>query len=264
MFHGDSEKALWYLNRNLVEVVSQQPPVLRFRFQPGGAGHAGDEYYLTGKHNRCVVCGSAEGLNRHHVVPSVYRRHLPVEVKDHSHHDVLLLCLACHEKYERHADQLKARLGEEFGIPLHGLRSERDRERGRAIKLAIALIRHGEKIPPARRDEMLRILGDWLGHWPVGDTEVETVARLESDAESGEMIEHGRQVITNTPDVQAFIRRWREHFLSTMQPQFLPEHWDVDRPACRTSAESEESPDDPDGSAGAYNGEDQEPRERQP
>jgi hypothetical protein len=113
MFHGDDSRALWYLNRGLVEVVSQDPPVLRFQFTPGGPGHAGDDYYLTGKVNRCVVCGAEGGLNRHHAVPSVYRRHLPPEVKDHSHHDVLLLCLACHEKYEREADRLKAELGEE-------------------------------------------------------------------------------------------------------------------------------------------------------
>src|SRR5439155_14096533 len=46
MFHGDHEKALWYLNRGLVSVVGASPPVLRFEFAPGGPGHAGDEYYL--------------------------------------------------------------------------------------------------------------------------------------------------------------------------------------------------------------------------
>src|SRR3954454_8094709 len=58
IFHGDHEKALWYLNRDLVEIVSAAPPVLRFKFRPGGPGHAGDDYYLTGKENHCVVCGA--------------------------------------------------------------------------------------------------------------------------------------------------------------------------------------------------------------
>jgi hypothetical protein len=232
MFHGDSEKALWYLNRGLVEVVSESPPVLRFRFAPGGPGHAGDDYYLAGMVNRCVVCGAVEGLNRHHVIPSVYRRHLPRTVKDHSHHDVLLLCLTCHEKYESAANELKAELGQEVGVPLHGLRGERDRDRGRAIKYAIALIRHGKQIPEARQEEMRRAIAAWTGQWPLSDPDVEQVARLGFD-EDGEMVEHGRQVIAQTADVQTFIRRWREHFLRTMQPRFLPEHWDVDRPASR-------------------------------
>jgi hypothetical protein len=233
MFHGDAEKALWYLNRGLVEVVSRAPPVLRFRFVPGGPGHAGDDYYLAGKANRCVVCGAGDGLNRHHVVPSVYRRHLPREVKDHSHHDVLLLCLECHERYEAAADQLKMQFGAESGVPLHGLRGERDRDRGQAVKLALALVRYGEQIPPARQDEMRRLIGEWAGRWPLSDADVAAVAGLAAGDADGAVIEHGQSVVARTEDVQAFIRRWREHFLNVMQPRFLPAHWDVDRPAQR-------------------------------
>jgi hypothetical protein len=235
MFHGDDEKALWYLTRGLVEVVSRDPPVLRFRFEPGGRGHAGDDYYLAGKVNRCVVCGVEEGLNRHHVVPSVYRRHLPAQVKDHSHHDVLLLCLACHEKYEEEANRLKAELGEEHGVPLHGLHGERDRERNKAVKLALALVRQGERIPAARQEEMRRLIGAWAGR-EVGAAEVAAIAALAFD-EDGDTLEHGRHVVAQTADVQGFVRRWREHFVRTMQPRYLPEHWDVDRPARRGEAE---------------------------
>jgi hypothetical protein len=240
MFHGDSEKALWYLNRGLVEVVSRSPPVLRFRFAPGGPGHAGDDYYLTGKVNRCVVCGAVEGLNRHHVIPSVYRRHLPTVVKDHSHHDVLLLCLACHEKYEAAADELKAELGAEVGVPLHGLRSERDPERNQAIKSAIALVRHGKHIPEARKEELRQAIGAWTGRWPVSDADVVEVAVLGLD-EKGEVIEHGQRVVEQTADMQGFVRRWREHFLRTMRPRFLPAHWDVDRPARRGQRDTDEA-----------------------
>jgi exonuclease 3'-5' domain-containing protein 2 len=228
MFHTDAEKALWYLNRGLVEVISREPPVLRFRFAPGGAGHAGDAFYLSGKENRCVVCGVTEGLNRHHIVPSVYRRHLPAEVKEHAHHDVVLLCLACHERYEREADVLKAELGRECGVPPHGLRGERDRRQGQAVALARSLRRDGERIPAGRREEMLRVIGEWAGKWPLQEADVEAVAQLDHSPEEG-AIEHGQQVVARVPDVQAFVRRWREHFLRVMQPCFLSEHWDVNR-----------------------------------
>jgi hypothetical protein len=228
MFHGDAEKALWYLNRGLVEVVSPDPPTLRFVFTPGGHGHAGDAFYLAGKENRCVVCGSTEGLNRHHVVPSVYRRHLPTEVKEHAHHDVVLLCLACHERYEREADALKAELGRECGVPPHGLRGEADRVRDRAVRFARTL-RHEVRIPLARRTQMLRVIGEWAGKWPLDDADVEAIARLEPGPEVG-AVEHGPRVVAAAGDVQAFVRRWREHFLRSMRPRFLPEHWDIDRP----------------------------------
>ena len=229
MFHGDGEKALWYLNRGLVEVVRQQPPVLRFRFAPGGPGHVGDAFYLAGKVNRCVVCGAAAGLSRHHIVPSVYRRHLPRAVKEHAHHDVVLLCLDCHEQYERAADQLKEELGRESGVPLHGLRGEQDRKRGRALGFARALLRDGDRIPPGRRAEMRRAIEEWVGRSPVSEADVESLAHLEVGPEA-RVVEHGRHVVTQTTDVQGFVRRWREHFLAAMRPRFLPEHWDVDRP----------------------------------
>jgi len=29
------------------------------------------------------------------------------------------------------------------------------------------------------------------------------------------------------------VKMWRAHFIETMDPQFLPEHWSVDRPIVR-------------------------------
>lgn len=234
MFHGDAEKALWYLNRGLVEVVGTDPPVLRFRFAPGGPGHAGDAFYLGGKEDRCVVCGATQGLNRHHVVPSVYRRHLPREMKEHSHHDVVLLCLECHERYEREADDLKAELGRECGVPPHGLRGETDRARKRATQFAATLLRDRGRIPAARRDEMLRAVGAWLKKWPIDDADLATVASAGLGGEQG-AVEHGPQVVAAAGDLQAFVRRWRAHFLRVMGPRHLPPLWDVDRPAGRPS-----------------------------
>ena len=45
-------------------------------------------------------------------------RHFPAELKDHMSHDVLLLCVSCHQLASLHSDQLKARLAEEYGAPL--------------------------------------------------------------------------------------------------------------------------------------------------
>lgn len=49
--------------------MDDNPPTIRLKFQPNGLGHAGDSYYLTEKKNECVVCGIAEKLARHWVVP---------------------------------------------------------------------------------------------------------------------------------------------------------------------------------------------------
>jgi len=46
----------------------------------------------------------------------VYRHHLPRPLKAHLSHDVLLLCHACHERYEQHADRLKAEIAAKMGV----------------------------------------------------------------------------------------------------------------------------------------------------
>jgi hypothetical protein len=123
---------------------------------------------------------------------------------------------------------LKADLGRECGVPPHGLRGEADRDRDRAIRFARTLRHEGDRIPLQRREQMLRAIGEWAGKWPLDDADVEAVARLGPGSEGG-AVEHGPRVVAAAGDVQAFVRRWREHFLRAMRPRFLPEHWDLDR-----------------------------------
>ena len=55
------------------------------------------EFYTVEKSNRCVACGEEGHFLRYRVVPSCYRRAMPVRLKSHRSHDVVLLCVACHE-----------------------------------------------------------------------------------------------------------------------------------------------------------------------
>ena len=85
---------------------------------------------------------------------------------------------------------------------------------------------------------MHRLIGEWLKRWPLTDSDIEGVAR-EGAGPDGELFERGQQVIAQMEAVQAFMRRWREHFLKTMQPKFLPRHWEVDKPALRAGGNRE-------------------------
>jgi len=40
------------------------------------------------------------GLTRHHVIPREYRQWFPAHMKRHNSHDIVLMCLPCHNKYE--------------------------------------------------------------------------------------------------------------------------------------------------------------------
>lgn len=136
MFHCNSQRALWYLNRDLADVIDVNPPTLRLKFQPGGVGHVGDKYYLTEKRNCCVVCGSAKDLSRHHVMPRVFRSYFPEEIKDHNYHDVLLLCLQCHIRYEKDASDHKQEICDELGISMNHCWQTYLPDLGEAVKAA--------------------------------------------------------------------------------------------------------------------------------
>jgi hypothetical protein len=40
---------------------------------------------------------------------------------------------------------------------------------------------------------------------------------------------HGEAVIAAFGDLQAFVERWRRHFVEVMKPSYMPENWRVDR-----------------------------------
>lgn len=54
-----------------------------------------------------------------------YRRYFPVELKSHRSHDVVLLCIDCHERAHVAAERLMRRLATEHGVPLHQTRGPR-------------------------------------------------------------------------------------------------------------------------------------------
>jgi hypothetical protein len=99
----DVKKAKWYVLKGLGEYVDESKTSVRLKFEPAGRpeGPAGD-YYLTEKCNRCVVCGKTESYLRKYIVPHEYRKYFPEVMRDHQSHDILLLCVNCHQKSNLH------------------------------------------------------------------------------------------------------------------------------------------------------------------
>jgi len=221
IFYCSSRRAQWYLNRNLATVITQDPLEIQLTFETKGMGNAGDKFYLQHRKNLCVVCGTGEGLTRHHVVPFCYRKHLPDDIKDHSFHDILLLCITCHDNYERHAHQLKIKLGQEYGVPIDGVSDKEGHDKYKARGYAYALIRHSEEIPVERQVAMLQYIVDVMG-----SDDIESISKTYPELNGKTQ---GELIVARLTDLNAFLRLWRKHFVETMNPKFLPEHWSVER-----------------------------------
>jgi len=118
----DKKRLLWYIRKGLAEEVDpgKEPLTVRLLFehkdddQRAGQG----EFYSSKRSNTCVSCGAGKHYLRYRVVPVCYRRALPERLKSHRSHDVLLLCVGCHEVAQRAAERMKREISSEYGVPL--------------------------------------------------------------------------------------------------------------------------------------------------
>lgn len=221
------KKVQWYLDRDMADLVSENPTTIRLRFEPRGRKGVNDPFNLIGKPNLCVVCGSTENLTRHHVIPHCIVKHMPLEYKCHNSHDVVPLCVACHSLYEDKSYEKKKQLADEAGISVHGHSMEELKKSYRLRSLSTAVALHGDKMPPERRVELLEAIKEIHGYEP--DMEEIVKLSLMDPKEEVNYIPFGEVVVGLVDDFNEFARSWRQHFLDVMQPKFMIEHWRVDR-----------------------------------
>lgn len=212
----------WYVERGLAKVVSDDPYTIQLLFEPNGLGNYKDEYYLAEKDNVCVVCGSNHDLTKHHALPRCFRKHFPDYLKRYDSHDVLLVCRHCHEAYEVHATELKKKL---VGCTNITSMHEEDIAHIRAIKAAKTLVRYGNRIPDESALRLMLRIEEYAG-----DFNDEIVEELASERFGGyHSADVWREAVEGINDYNEFTKMWREHFVKTMNPQYLPEHWDIKR-----------------------------------
>lgn len=226
MFRCCQSKVDWYLKRNLAKVISEN--VVQLCFVPNGKGHSDDPFYLQVMENKCVVCGEKDDLTKHHVVPHSYRKHFPSEFKDYASHDVLSICVVCHHKYESKANELKQILVTTYNAPINGQGMKRDNNILYFKKIAIAILTYKGVMPVKRLQQLYDVIEIYLNKIPT-DKDLEDLSKLNFD-DFSEYKSHSRLVMEQITNIQEFVQLWRKHFLEEMNPQFMPQHWSVNRP----------------------------------
>lgn len=230
MFRCEPKKFHWYIDRGLAKKINEK--TIQLLFEPAGRGHIGDEFYLSEKLNNCVVCGSDKYLTKHHVVPKCYKKYFPDDLKNHSSHDVLVLCSCCHEKYEILALSLKEEIASEYNMPVGGT-VDIDFDALKAKKAANALILHRHEMPLQRIEELEQRIKDYFNKANINETNIVEAANLIT---GGNYVYHGQYVVSRITDLNAFVKRWRLHFVKTMKPRNLPVAWDVERDICNINS----------------------------
>jgi hypothetical protein len=238
MFLCLPKKAHWYLSRGLAKLISEEPLVIQLTFEPKGRGAMDKKYtdkereYLLGeKKNVCVVCGTQnfEALTKHHVVPQEYRKHFPVAIKSRASHDVVLMCVNHHMKYEHvYADKLKRSLEQKFEIESANVERAKLARMAKAHSFVKILMNPDRiiRIPDERIEfflsEIKEVFGD-LSLQEIADINVQKISREKTEAVSKLVTEKLEEYMT----LEDFIFMWRSHFIETMKPKFMPEGWSI-------------------------------------
>lgn len=231
MLHPDGQlmcrtsmrRAQWFLQKNLASWVIKDIE-FQLNFVPAGYGKSDIPYYTVAHQNRCVVCGVEHNLNKHHVFPTVFRKNMPLLYKSSNSFDVLPICIDCHEIYENEGNKLKEQIVQEY------LGRSTIHEMTESQKKNIKIIRARNFI--ASLDENEQIVRQNKTIKPPKDV-IEQYKRIASQElyETADSAHWGKQVmdiVLRNQEEQAFVEKWRKHFVETMNPQFLPEYWSVD------------------------------------
>ncbi|KAK6242535.1 hypothetical protein SCA6_007924 [Theobroma cacao] len=189
----DRRKLEWYLCRDLAKLVEDDPPAIMLLFEPKGRPEDEDnDFYIQSKKNICVSCGEGNHYLRYRIIPSCYRIHFPEHLKSHRSHDIVLLCVDCHEVAHAAAEKHKKQIAGEFGIPLY-VRKVVDSNQAPIISgssdsmnskdsgvsplqlrtAAKALLRHGPEMPPSRREELTQIVMRYYGGREISKEDLE-------------------------------------------------------------------------------------------
>ncbi|XP_064487258.1 exonuclease 3'-5' domain-containing protein 2-like [Ornithodoros turicata] len=230
----DYKKARWYLEKGLGTEVSEEPLIVRLNFEPANRPILDSQYYIQAKDNVCVVCGSKESLLRKNVVPREYRKNFPDVMKHHISHDILLLCVQCHQLSNLRDLDLRYVLASECDAPFESHEVTKCREDPvlRRIKSAArALLRSRDRLPSDRVAALEQVLNDHYNSDSVTKELVEEAAEIDTKIYNTNFVAHGVKVVEHykrNGGLISFETKWRKHFLETMKPKYMPALWSVD------------------------------------
>ncbi len=242
MFLCGDEKANWYLSRGLAKVISdnEDGKVIQLTFKPKGMGHSSDvnkNFFLSKKEAKCVVCGSEKELTKHHCVPYFFRSiwsKIEEEKKhvNHTMHDVLIICIDCHRKYEKEASKFKDNLIKDIIIQYQKDHMVADRFVCAIKNINIISKR---KISSKQRKSIHKFLSSYVDKNVENMTAEEiknVIEELKKERKrykqiAKENMKENLRIYMKKDSLKNFFIMWRKHFIDIMNPQYMPKNWDI-------------------------------------
>lgn len=197
----------WYLKKEIA--VRKSDTAIQLLFKHGGKANQ-PKLYTEVRANICVVCGGDQKLTKHHIVPYMFKKHFPLKYKNRTSFDVAILCVKCHETYERIADAFKQSLMDQYKVAYNN--------RPRELSAASTLLNHGHHLPDEVYLEMAYSLPEGVSDDP--ESLRTFIANHESAGRSASEL-----LVSKLPTIDEFIIAWRKHFVQHAAPKYMPPSW---------------------------------------
>lgn len=212
MSYTSKKKANWYLKNKLATITNKD---VHLKFIPNGYGDPIE--ILEGRKNICVISGSKDNLTKHHVVPYMFRKRLPLKYKDKNSCDVVLLTRELHDEYEIHATKLKIQLIKDYVDPF--LVEKHDMWNICRSKYNI-ITRNYHKLPPEKQIFMLMSYEGLMEKYNYDEKSFNYYNNISSP-----YLEEIYMQIINNVGILNLIAIWKKHFIKYSNPKYLPTWW---------------------------------------
>jgi hypothetical protein len=232
-----TKKATWYINKKLGRWI-EEAKALQLLFEPKAEPKDPNTYNVTHKKNICVVSGESEDFMRHYIVPYCYRQLFPTKYKTHMPHDIVILCPDCHLQSEQYTQTRQQELDYKLRKdPCTSFPRINDKVLHKVRSAALALHKRRDQLPPDKVEEYEKIIKK---HFSLDDASclsnevLEDATKIETSIENQFFIPSPglvvRSLANNPASIERFVVEWRDFFVETMQPRFLPVGWNIRSP----------------------------------
>merc|ERR1719354_851292 len=234
----DKKKADWYVKKGLAVVVNENPFTVQLNFEPAGKPQSKDDFQLNERSNCCVVCGYNGHVAHKNIIPRDYKKFFPEEYKSHNPHDVVPLCIPCHQQSNMIDHDFKRKISEEFNVPLDdgGKMMSETKEKLKIHRAANALKYNIDKIPHERKQQLVDSILNYYKENVLDQRLLDRACSIDKNELKAKQVfvSHAEQVVNIlkkdnvAQNIYDFQKLWREHFLESMQPKHMPSNWSVD------------------------------------
>lgn len=215
------QRANWYLQKDIATIICKSPLTVQLKFDPDITDKQREAARAVKKQSICCVCGERRmhQLTRHHIIPLCFRKHFPSHYKVSLGHDVLPLCHECHVIYNKSANEKTDKLfAENHSIFTQKQRTSFLKDILRLCKPLVERL----KIPPQRLMELnAELERAWEKQCSPEDIATTCLREL-AQQKPAPLI-----YLQDVASLDDFIRAWRRHFIATMNPQFMPQGWEI-------------------------------------